>query len=250
MILAGGEGSRLAADGLTTPKALIDVAGRPQLLRLVEQFAALGCSSITCMLNETALEWLHAGMSPRIAETTRTIERLARVVPCRTPSSLHTFVAGLEELPPGPVFATMVDSVLAPDDWARLYELTQHDLADGADAVLAVTPATDPDDAPLWVATDATRRVVAIGATAASARGTVTGGVYGFGPAARRRASEALASGLHRMRIFLGDLVASGADVRAVEVPHIIDIDHRTDLERADAYMKTVNTANTGSELS
>ena len=202
------------------------------------------------MLNETAHEWLHADTSPRVAETRRTIERLARVVPCRTPSSLHTFVAGLEEMPPGPVFATMVDSVLAPNDWARLYELTQQDLAAGADAVLAVTLATDPDDAPLWVATDATRRVVAIGATAASAPGRITGGVYGFGPSARQRASEALASGLHRMRIFLGDLVASAADVRAVEVPHIIDIDHRSDLERADAYMNTLNTASTVSELS
>lgn len=250
LILAGGEGSRLAADGLTTPKALIDVAGRPQLLRLVEQLTSLGCSSITCMLHEATLEWLRAGTSPRVAATSRAIERLARVVPCRTPSSLHTFVAGLEATPPGPVFATMVDSVLAPNDWARLYELTQRDLADGADAVLAVTPATDPDDAPLWVATDATRRVVAIGATAASARGLVTGGVYAFGASARRRAAEALASGLHRMRIFLGDLVASGADVRAVEVPHIIDIDHRNDLERADAYMKTLNTASTVSELS
>jgi len=35
LILAGGEGSRLVADGVDTPKALVEVAGRPQILNLI-----------------------------------------------------------------------------------------------------------------------------------------------------------------------------------------------------------------------
>lgn len=45
------------------------------------------------------------------------------------------------------------------------------------------------------------------------------------------------------MRNFLAELVASDADVRAVDLPRIIDIDHRSDLERANAYMSTLSGA-------
>ena len=41
LILAGGRGSRLAADGVDTPKALVEVGGRPQVVNLIEMFAEL-----------------------------------------------------------------------------------------------------------------------------------------------------------------------------------------------------------------
>jgi NDP-sugar pyrophosphorylase family protein len=114
-------------------------------------------------------------------------------------------------------------------------------------AALAITPARNDDDAPLWVRLDPGGRVAALGETAASS-GWATGGIYAFSAVARARAAQALASGMHRMRIFLGDLVASGADVRAIEVDRIIDIDHRNDLERANAYMTRFGSARTVSE--
>src|SRR3989441_6635695 len=48
LILAGGEGSRLAAGGIAVPKPLVEVAGKPQIVGLLETLAALGCSSLTC----------------------------------------------------------------------------------------------------------------------------------------------------------------------------------------------------------
>src|SRR5205807_3357290 len=46
LILAGGEGSRLATAGEgSLPKPLVQVAGRPQIVRLLETFEALGCTS-------------------------------------------------------------------------------------------------------------------------------------------------------------------------------------------------------------
>jgi hypothetical protein len=143
----------------------------------------------------------------------------------------------------------MVDSVMSPDDWSKLYESSGYWLEQGADAVLAVTPERDRDDAPLWVTTDQSDRVVAIGPEAAAAAGHVTGGVYGFTEAARARAAETLASGRHHMRIFLHDLVASGADVRGVEIPRIIDIDHRNDLEKANTYMQSLVSTETLKDL-
>ncbi len=52
LILAGGRGSRLAADGVEAPKALVEVGGRPQIVNLIETFAELGCASVTCMVRE------------------------------------------------------------------------------------------------------------------------------------------------------------------------------------------------------
>jgi len=106
LILAGGDGSRLAADGVETPKALVEVAGRPQVLHLIQTLEELGCESITCMIRDGVR-----------------IEAPASVVvrSCRTPSSLHTLIAGLAVVPPGPVFCTMVDTVMPAADWRRVY---------------------------------------------------------------------------------------------------------------------------------
>ena len=222
LILAGGRGSRLAADGVETPKALALVAGRPQLLNLVEMFTELGCESITCMVREG----IRVALPPP-----------ARLWSCRTPSSLHTLVAGLATVPPGPVFCAMVDTVMPPADWRRVYTGITARLDGGAAAALAVTPFVD-DELPLYVTRDDQGFVTAILDTPPPA-GTpvlVTGGVYGFNPVARRLASVAVAS-LHRMRAFLRLLIEVKAPVATVEVPRIIDVDHKRDLEAADRWL-------------
>jgi NDP-sugar pyrophosphorylase family protein len=222
LILAGGRGSRLAADGVTTPKALALVAGRPQLLNLVETFADLGCESITCMVREG----IRFAVPPP-----------ARVWSCRTPSSLHTLVAGLATVPPGPVFCAMVDTVMPAADWRRLYLGITARLDAGAAAAVAVTPFVD-DELPLYVTRDAAGFATAILDTPppSGARLLVTGGVYGFSPVARRLAAVAVGS-LHRMRAFLRLLVEVKAAVATVEVPRIIDLDHKRDLEAADRWL-------------
>ena len=83
LILAGGRGSRLAADGVEAPKPLVEVGGRPQIVNLIETFAELGCESITCMVRDGITLDVPA---PTIVRS------------CRTPSSLHTLVAGLAQL--------------------------------------------------------------------------------------------------------------------------------------------------------
>lgn len=229
LILAGGEGSRLAASGITTPKALVPVAGVPQLLRLVRTFERLGCESVTCLLRE--------GISDAPLQALR---RPGRVPPsvyyCSTPSSLHTLVEGLGHVPPGPVFASMVDTIMPWSDWDRTHRAISAALASGADAVLVVTPYV-ADERPLYVRRDPTGRVVELGDVPVTPP-CVTGGVYGLGTRARSLAIEALDQGLERMRAFLGLLVRRGTLVVAVEVPRIIDLDDRTDLEAANRWQE------------
>jgi NDP-sugar pyrophosphorylase family protein len=224
LILARGRGSRLAADGVATPKAMTLVAGKPQLVNLVETFAELGCASITCMVREG----ISVELPPRSP---------ALVGTCRTPSSLHTLVAGLATVPPGPVFCAMVDTVMPAADWRRLYRGVAARLAAGAAAALAVTPFVD-DDLPLYVTRDGEGFATAILDTPppSGAPLLVTGGVYGLSSVARRLASVAVAS-LHRMRAFLRLLVELKAQVATVEVPRIIDLDHKRDLEAAERWL-------------
>src|SRR2546426_8779640 len=47
----------------------------------------------------------------------RAFGRPVSIRPCRTPSSVHTLARGLETIPEGPVFCTMVDTVMPPGDW-------------------------------------------------------------------------------------------------------------------------------------
>jgi len=70
------------------PKPLVEVAGRPQIVGLLETFAALGCRSLTCAVRADfpAVTRLLDG---------RRFGPLLTVVECRTPSSLHTLVEGL-----------------------------------------------------------------------------------------------------------------------------------------------------------
>ncbi len=229
LILAGGEGSRLAADGVAAPKAAVQVAGRSQIVRLAETFDAIGCSDVTCMVRATF---------PEVMTSVRDVQLSTgrpRVIACETPSSLHTLAEGLTRMPGGPVFCSMVDTVMPARDWTRVYEDATRLLADGADAVLAVTPYVD-DEHPLWVERGPDGEARRIGGRPVDPP-CVTGGVYAFGPRARAAAIRVWREGGSRMRYFLAALLDEGARVATTEVALIVDLDHKRDIDAADALL-------------
>jgi molybdopterin-guanine dinucleotide biosynthesis protein A len=227
LILAGGEGSRLAADGIRDPKPLVTVGGRPQLLRLCETLEALGCQDVTCLVRRGV---------PTEAVVHPGTRRVA--IPCETPSSLHTLALGFEAVPHGPVLCTMVDTVMPWESWVTVRDAWPA-VREVDGVLLAVAPAPARDPSPLRVEVDAAGWVTAIGAEAGDAR-VATAGVYVFGPAARARAPEAVARGVERMRGFLASLPGSGVRLRAVEIPRAVDLDRREDLEEANTWAPTV----------
>lgn len=235
LILAGGEGSRLAADGVAEPKAAVSVAGRSQILRLAETFAAIGCRDITCMIRSTF---------PEVIASVRNIELSIgrpRVIACETPSSLHTLAEALLRMPSGPVFCSMVDTVMPARDWQLVYDDATKQLADGADVVLAVTPHVD-DERPLWVERGPGGDAIRIGGRPVMPP-CVTGGVYAFSPRARATAIRVWRDGGSRMRYFLSALVDEGARVATTEVALIVDLDHKRDIDAADALLATEASA-------
>ena len=230
LILAGGEGSRLAASGVTVPKALVPVGGVPQLVRLARVLERAGAESLTCLVRRGV------SLDPVAAELAR-LHLPLRVHACLTPSSLHTLVEGLALIPPGEVFCTMVDTVMPVADWHRAWTEAHVLLRAGADAALVVTPFVD-DERPLYVVRDAPGRVTRV-TDAPVPIPLITGGIYAFGPRARAAAAATLAAGHERMRAFLRLLVEEGHEVRAVEVQQIIDLDHRRDLDVANAWQES-----------
>lgn len=228
LILAGGSGARLAAEGVEVPKPLVPVGGEPIVVRLLDVLAGLGCETLTCMVR--------ADLAPVFQRLEgRRFGPPLDVRSCLTSSSMHTLAEGLQAIPPGPVFCTMVDTVMPAADWEAVYAATARGLADGADAMLAVTPFVD-DESPLYVETDALGAVLAV-SNEPIPPVRVTGGVYGFSTAARSGAAEAMRQGVQRMRGFLKWLVARGGRVGSVTVARIIDIDRLSDLRLANVWL-------------
>ncbi len=222
LILAGGEGRRLADDGIATPKALVPIGGEPQLVRLAAQFLALGCSDVTCLLR--ARVPIPAVLRSRAG---------VHVIPCDTPGSLHTLALGIEAVGAGPVFCSMVDTVMARADWERVYGVADRAVTAGADVVLAITP-SGTDESPLAVRFGKAGRVAAL-EDHADAGAWVTGGVYAFSPTIRAEAAVAVAAGATRMREFLRRLLSLGARVETVDVAQMVDLDRRRNLIVAEA---------------
>ena len=219
LILAGGEGSRLLASGITAPKALVLIAGQPQVVRMVAACRRVGCETVTCAVREDLVSAVIAA----IADPT------VHVVAVRTPTSLHTLETGLRAVPPGDVLCTLVDSVMPAADWDtahRAAELALHSAA----AVVAVTPFVE-DESPLWADVTADGIVQAFGRR--GAQDLVTGGVYWFDQRARAAATVTVQSGVQRLRGFLAQLIEMELPVRAVEVRKIVDVDTSADLDRA-----------------
>jgi NDP-sugar pyrophosphorylase family protein len=219
LVLAGGEGSRLAATGVTVPKALVPIGGRAQVARMVVACRRVGCETVTCAVRED--------LAPAV--TAAIADSRVRVVAVRTPNSLHTLEAGLRAVAVGDVLCTLVDTVMPAADWDRAHHDAVLALRD-ADAVVAVTPFVE-DDSPLWADVTPDGVVRAFGRR--GTRDLVTGGVYWFNPTARLAATAAVGAGVMRLRGFLGGLIDGSHRVRAIEVRKIVDVDTSADLDAA-----------------
>lgn len=224
-LIAAGEGSRLRADGFDLPKGLVPLSGIPLIERTIRSFASLGIDRISCIVNEE---------SPALVDF---LEQTSFGIPLSllvrsTPSSLHSLFALAPSLQSDRFFLATVDAVYRRDDLRRFVDAcSAHADADG---VLAVTDIID-DESPLSIAVDPdTFLVRSIGGDVAASQ-WVSGGLYHFSPRIFDQMDHALSIGMHRLRAFQSHLVSSGYRLVAHPFGTIIDVDHRTDVVRAEA---------------
>ena len=225
-IIAAGEGSRLANEGVVKPKPLVELNGVPIIERLIRIFARNGANSISIIVNEK---------QPDTIEFLRNIDAGCKIniVVKSTPSSMHSMHALSEFLRGDKFCLTTVDTLFHEDEFAHyIKELEKF----GGDGIMAVTDYID-DEKPLYIATDENMQITAFCDTPTAETKFISGGIYGLSPKALDILDQCMEEGVHRMRNFQRCLVESGMKLKAFPLGKIIDIDHAEDILKAEQFI-------------
>lgn len=231
-IIAAGEGSRLAAEGVDAPKPLVKIGGETLLERLVGIFLRCGAESISIIVS--------ARNEEVIAHANEIAARSAVpviVVVKNTPDSMHSFAEVTRGMC-GKFCVTTVDTVFSTAEFERYINAFESD--DIADGYMAVTSYVD-DEKPLFVATDPSLNITAFRDVAAADTRYVSGGIYGLDEKALEVLDACLRDGTSRMRNFQRALVAGGLRLKAYPMGKIIDIDHAADIDVAQSLLQEYN---------
>lgn len=230
-IIAAGEGSRLVQEGVSLPKPLVDIDGRPMIGRLISIFEDLGAEYISVIVNEQMTEV--ADYLRAIAPTMRA--RLELTVKS-TPSSMHSFYElGSSLRGRGRFVLTTVDTIFREEDFRRYVEAFASAPAE-IEGMMAVTRHID-DEKPLYVETDSSMDITAFRDEAWPGARYISGGIYGLDTRAIDILDDCLHRGVSRMRNFQRALVKAGLRLKAYDMGKIIDVDHAGDIEKARRFV-------------
>ena len=241
-IIAAGEGSRLAAEGIAEPKPLVQVGGECLIDRLIRIFMQHDADEIVCICNDrTARVASHLARLQRDGLEGRPVP--LRFVVKSTPSSMHSFFEISHYLQDGPFIMTTVDTIFRESDFTRYVDAFSRCRRE---MLMGVTEYIE-DESPLYVSTDERMNVTAFEDAApvvtpfiAPARRPlyVSAGIYGLQPAATFTVANCVARSETRMRNFQRALLAEGHTVRAWAFGPVFDVDHASDVQRAADFLR------------
>lgn len=231
-IIAAGEGSRLAGEGLAQSKPMLAIQGQPMIGRLISIYEKAGADSINIVIND---------FMPDVREYLESLKTTLKV-PVNikiksTPSSMHTFHE-LSSLFPdrGRFVVTTVDTIFREEDFFRYIDAFGNSGAE-IDGMMAVTDFIE-DEKPLYVATDAGMDIVDFRDNPYEGFKYVSGGIYGLDGKAVDLLNSCMENGLSRMRNFQRELIKGGLHIKAYPMGKIIDVDHISDIERAEEFLR------------
>lgn len=231
-IIAAGEGSRLAQEGVSLPKPLVKINGEPMIGRLVNIFTRLGAESICIIVNE------------EMTEVQKFVEALAEtssvpinIVVKSTPSSMHSF-SELGKLlkGKGKFIVTTVDTFFRENDFKEYAMAFQAD--NSHDGMMAMTGFID-DEKPLYIETDENDEILAFRDEPWSEARYVSAGIYGLSDPALEVLDDCLAKDVKRMRNYQRALVGAGLHLKGYDMGKVLDVDHAGDIEKAEAFLST-----------
>lgn len=227
-IIAAGEGSRLAQEGVKKPKPLVELNGEPMIGRLINVFTRCNAESISIIVNnemrevKAYLDTLNPGVP-------------FNVVVKSTPSSMHSFFELSRVMKKGKFCLTTVDTIFREDDFARYIAAFEADTA--SDGMMAVTPFIE-DEKPLYVDVDNDMNIHAFRDAAYEGARFISGGVYALNDKAITVLEDCMSRGIARMRNFQRALIDAGLSLKAYPIEKIVDVDHAGDIEVAERFLR------------
>lgn len=227
-IIAAGEGSRLAQEGVDKPKPLVEINGEPMIGRLVNIFCRCNAESISVIVNEQMrdVQAFVKALNPSVP---------LNMVVKSTPSSMHSFYELSRVMPSGKFCLTTVDTIFRETDFRGYIEAMEK--SEGCDGMMAVTPFID-DEKPLYVETDGGLNITAFSDTRNEGVKYISGGIYALGERAVKVLERCMADGVSRMRNYQRALIAGGLHLKAYPIGKILDVDHAGDIAKAEAFLK------------
>lgn len=226
-IIAAGEGSRLAQEGVKKPKPLVELNGEPMIGRLINIFTRCNAESISIIVNSEMTE-------VKAYLDTVKLDIPFNVVVKSTPSSMHSFFELSRVIKPGKFCLTTVDTIFREPDFARYIAAFEADSA--SDGMMAVTPFIE-DEKPLYVDVDADMNIKAFRDASYEGAKYISGGVYALNDKAVKVLEDCMSRGVSRMRNFQRALIDAGLNLKAFAIDKIVDVDHAGDIEVAENFL-------------
>jgi len=246
-IIAAGDGSRLAQEGVTEPKPLVKVRGERLIDRLIRIFMGNNATEIVVICNEQMSD---------VASHLKMIQDEGlngRHVPLRfviksTPSSMHSFYELRHFLCDEPFILTTVDTIFDESEFHDYVLSFQDKIAQGTDALMGVTDYID-DEKPLYVGVDNVMRINGYYDNAQVDSRFISAGIYGLTASSLDILESCIEKAESRMRNFQRALVAAGLRMEAYPLTKVFDIDHIEDIRKADEGVKNLSSSCKGKTL-
>lgn len=227
-IISAGEGSRLAQEGVQLPKPLVQLNGMAMIDRLIHIFAKNGAERVVVIINnEVAQTKEHLALLKKVSEVP------LEVIVKTTPSSMHSFYELSTYLKDDKFCLTTVDTIFREEEFSRFIEAFK---ASDKDGLMAVTDYID-DEKPLYISTDEELNITGFHDARTPDCRYISGGIYCLTPKSIDTLQRCMENGMSRMRNFQRQLVADGLHLGAYPFSKILDVDHASDIEKAEAFL-------------
>ncbi|MCM1311304.1 MAG: NTP transferase domain-containing protein [Bacteroides sp.] len=238
-ILAAGEGSRLAQEGIEMPKPLVRINGEAMIDRLIRIFMENGAEEIFVITNNlTTLVQEHLSVMVRNGIPLRLVVKT-------TPSSMHSFYELKNHIGEGKFCLTTVDTIFDEREFSSYISEFR---ASACDGMMAVTDYID-DEKPLYISTDSHDMITGFhdslelygqseaGKSGLSVCKYISGGIYCLDSKAFVTLDKCIDEGMSRMRNFQRQLVFDGLCLKACRFSKILDVDHAGDIRKAEEFL-------------
>ena len=227
-IISAGEGSRLAQEGVQLPKPLVQLNGMAMIDRLIHIFAKNGAEQVVVIINnEVAQTKEHLALLKKVSEVP------LEVIVKTTPSSMHSFYELSTYLKDDKFCLTTVDTIFREEEFSRFIETFK---ASDKDGLMAVTDYID-DEKPLYISTDEELNITGFHDARTPDCRYISGGIFCLTPKSIDTLQRCMENGMSRMRNFQRQLVADGLHLGAYPFSKILDVDHASDIEKAEAFL-------------